>query len=283
MKNLLPHLKSKFEYYAAKLECAVRIAEMLKKEQPRLSELEHEVYWLLGARKTKEEKHNFMISTMTDFESEYTNKLEKSIEQLDETKALKTRHWAIFFNDYGCKDKKVINAGGERVEVEFKEYFTIDAPSSIEQCVKNAYTLAEIVPDIADSVKKLSIKTGDNVSFKIPVNPMHLYSYVDNFVVYYQRKQTGAEVRKAIEPILKEHGINADRKLRNLSGFDFKSEFSGLRFNGSYTQLISTVIAAELIKSRNGSPGLLTERIITRKTQLSKLSPEEMVRALEGI
>jgi len=283
MAGFLNSRMPEFEYYAAKLECAVRIAEMLKKEQPRLSELEHEVYWLLGARKTKDEKAVFLISDKFDFMADYQENLEKSKQLLENTKCLERGPWIIFFNEYGSPKKQFISAGDEKIQVQFKQYFTIDASSSPKQCMRNAEKLAEIVPYLAGVAENLSKKTNDRISFKIPFVPTKLFSYLDNVVFYHQRPETGRAVQKDIGAILDKYRINERRAPGTISGFDFQAEFNGSILNGSYMTLISRVIASELIESGHGSPEELTETIMMRKTQLSKLSPEEMVRALEGL
>jgi hypothetical protein len=264
-----------FNYEPGRLEAAAAVSKILSSDERNLWNLEKAVYEFLGTRKTSEERMNLEAIAGEKFSEEYLKRIVDSSKNTKFTKQIENANWIIFFNEYDSGGKESFYVNGEKVEVEYKSFFSIPSPKDLQKCIKNTYSLADAAGDFADAAEKITIKTDDAIAFKIPRNPKSAVFYTDNIVAYYKKPDTSALVENAFASILENRGIRGNTA--RMRGFDFRSEFHYSSLNGSHTQLVSRIIAGNLLKARRNYENPALSGIITRQAEeLYQMKPKEI-------
>ncbi|MCX6709541.1 MAG: hypothetical protein NTV63_01130 [Candidatus Woesearchaeota archaeon] len=271
-----------FNYEPSRIEAATAVSKILSSDRTNFGAIEKAVYKFLGIRKTAEERRNLEAIAGEKFSEEYFQRIEDSSKNMRFTKRLDKSQWILFFNEYPSFEREKADFQGEKVEVEYKSFFSIPAPKDLQKCMKNAYSLADCVGDFANAAEKITIMSDDRITFKIPRNPESAIFYRDNIVAYYQKPDASTLVESEFGSILESHGIRERNAMRQ-KGFDFKSEFDYSQLNGSHTQLVARAIANKLsvLPEKKYRAAELSALMLNQAYEFSYLSPKQMILELQ--
>ena len=265
-----------FNYDPSRIEAAAAVSKILSSDKKDLEAIEMAVYKFLGTRKTAEERRNLEAIAGEKFSEEYLKRIEESSKNTIFTERLDKSQWILFFNEYPSFERETLDFNREKVEVQYKSYFSIPAPRDAQACIKNAYSLADCIGDFANAAEKITIMSDDRITFKIPRNPESAIFYRDNIVAYYQKPDASKIVEREFGSILAKAGLKEGNLARN-RGFDFKSKFDYSALNGSHTQLVSRIIADKLSKTdRPYEPSVLSSIITRQAEELYSMNPSQI-------
>ena len=270
-----------FNYEPSRLEAAEAVSKILSSDRKNLGQLEKAVYELLGTRKTAEERKNIENAAGEKFQEQYLAKIDNSSKNTRFTSRLDNSQWIFFFNEYPSCGREKDDFKGEKVEVQYKSFFSIPALRNAAECIKNAYALADNIGELVNAAEKTTLAADDRITFKVPKNPAKAIFYSGNLVVYYQKPDSSELVEKEFGSALARAGIT-ERNSGRQRGFDFKSEFDFSGLNGSHTQLISRIIAGGLSKTCGQYEPSVLSSIITRQAEeLYQLSPKQIASLIQ--
>lgn len=159
--------------------------------------------------------------------------------------------WFGFF--YGT-DRKSIRPREQlnKYNVLFKEYFTFVPTSTKYETVWNEIIkFVELLPSIHEALYDLNELENDYIQFKVPSGLYLFITHPDSLVIHYRNKEIGPAIRKVVETVYANAGVQLTRELRSGSGFDFYLETpDGERLGQSHSELIARVIAKHLWEYR---------------------------------
>lgn len=148
------------------------------------------------------------------------------------------------------------NTRKPRIMNNFKE--TAKAYWTIEINEENIKNFVNSLTKLANALRQISMNNNDAISFKFPSTLGVLNRHVDSLVIYLGNPRNRDIVEKTVEKIFNEYNVKTQERVhRAKRGFDWKKDgnFDELepadKIGGSHTELVSHVIATQIVNNAN--------------------------------
>jgi len=251
--------------WSALIQTAKEIQKTLAKSPVHESFFENIIYNdAIASRKSHEELKEFYKRYWKNKEAEYAQVL-RSLKFSAPSKVNLGEFQPWLYARYPIKSSRpndIIPPKKQFIEVTYKEYFTFHGRGTAEKIWLELVNFLKGIPIIHAKLYPINQKYQDDISIKVHDTLSQLFKHTDSLVIHYKTKGLGPTIRKIVLETYHSMGVPlADRGVKAETGFDFKRMDVDPHIKKSHSELVSKILAKEIVKQQNNFRKMSTEQI----------------------